>query len=206
MAQRTVQYFFSLHSPWSYLGHAAAMAVMRRHGVQLAWKPVNLLALFPESGGLPLAKRHPLRRAYRDIELQRWRAARDLPLNLRPAFWPVDITLADCAVAALAEAGADPDGFVSRAFACLWAEEGNLADRGTVASLLDAAGHDGPAILARVASGEAARTYDANTRAALDAGVFGAPTYVLDGEPFWGQDRIALLDAALTSGRPPFVG
>ena len=204
MPGRSVAYYFSLLSPWSYLGHAAFMRVVRAHDVKVVWKPIHLLALFPESGGLPLAKRHPSRRAYRDIELQRWRVERGLPLNLRPAFWPVDVGLADRIVIALAESGADPDSFVTRAFAGLWAEEDNLADEATLGRLLGDAGQDAATALARARSDETAELYAANTREALEAGVFGAPTYILDGEPFWGQDRIALLDGALAGGRAPF--
>lgn len=204
MTRQTISYFFSLQSPWSYLGHAAFMTVARDRDVEVVWKPINLLALFPESGGLPLAKRHPFRRDYRDIELQRWRIERDVPLKLRPAFWPVDIARADQIIVALAANGADPDPFVRRAFACLWAEDGNLADEATLAGLLEAAGQEAAPYLAQARSEAAAGQYAANTEEALAAGVFGAPTYILKGEPFWGQDRIELLDKALTSGRAPF--
>lgn len=205
MSQRQVVYCFSLLSPWSYLGHDAFMALARRHDASVAWRPIDLLAIFPESGGLPLAKRHPKRQAYRDIELQRWRARRGVPLKLRPAFWPLNIALADRTVAALTARGTDPDGFVRRAFAGLWAEDLDLADAATLVRLLADAGH-GPEVLTEAKAPVTAEIYDRNTREALDGGVFGAPTYLLDGEPFWGQDRLDLLDEALTSGRPPITG
>lgn len=204
MTERTLTYYFSLQSPWSYLGHAAVMDVARRHDLRVAWKPISLPKLFPDSGGLPLAKRHPLRQAYRDIELKRWRLKLGLALTLRPAFWPLDIALADRTVVALAATGSDPDRFVRRGFAGIWADDLNLADEGTIATLLAASGHDASHFLPLAQSEKMAEVYNANGSEALDAGVFGAPTYVFGGEPFWGQDRIGLLEEAIASGREPF--
>lgn len=203
MSERTLTYYFTLQSPWSYIGHADVMDVARRHGLRVVWKPISLAKLFPESGGLPLAKRHPLRQAYRDLELKRWRVKHAVPLNLRPAFWPLDASLADRTIVALANEGRDPDSFVRSGFAGIWAEDLNLADADTIAALLADSGHEPVATLARARSDESAAAYDSNGEEALEAGVFGAPTYVLGGEPFWGQDRIGLLDEALTSGRAP---
>ena len=203
--QRTITYYFTLISPWSYLGHARFMDLVARHDLAVTWKPMNLGVIFPESGGLPLARRHPLRRAYRDIELQRWRAELGLPLNLRPAYWPIDIGPADRIVIELAQSGANPDSFVRAAFAGLWVAEENLADPAVLAGCLSKGGYD-PSLAEAAQSGQTADVYAANSEEALAAGVFGAPTYILDGEPFWGQDRIPLLDQALTSGRDPFRG
>lgn len=205
MPQRALSYYFSLQSPWSYLGHDVLINLVSRHGLRLAWKPLNLLALFPESGGLPLAKRHPLRVAYRTVELQRWRDLRQVPLNVRPAYWPVDIARADRIVVALAGSGSDPDPFVRRAFAALWAEDRNLADEIVLADLLAGAGLNAGDVLARADAVATLATYEDNLKEALSSGVFGAPTYLLDGEPFWGQDRIELLEEALASGRAPIT-
>ena len=204
MSGRTLSYYFTLQSPWSYLGHAEAMAITARHRLQVLWKPINLLAVFPESGGLPLAKRHPKRQAYRDIELRRWRDKRGMSLNLRPQFWPIDIALADRTVIALAEEGVDPDAFVRAAFAGLWVKDADLTSAATIGDFLAATGSDARA-LAAAQSQATGDLYESNTREALDAGVFGAPTFIFDGEPFWGQDRLSLLDDALSSGREPFL-
>lgn len=204
MTSKTLTYHFTLQSPWSYLGHAEAMRLARGHDLEVRWKPMNLAEIFPESGGLPLAKRHPKRQAYRDIELQRWRENRGLPLNLRPAFWPFASTLPDRCVVALAHTGADPDRFVASAFAAVWVEEADLTDEAVLSRLLEASGHEPGSVIATARSNDSGATYAANAREALDAGVFGAPTYILDGEPFWGQDRLMLLEAALTTGRAPY--
>ena len=201
---RRVDYYYSLVSPWSCLGHRDFIAMARKHGVEVRYRPAAFSEVFPESGGLPLAKRHPLRQAYRLVDLQRWRERRGIPLRLHPKFWPLDPRLADRTVIALAEQGQDVEAFLPRAFAGVFVEERDLADPAVVAALLAEAGIAPEPVLAAAKSEACAATYAANTAAALEAGVFGAPSYVLDGEVFWGQDRIECLDEALTSARPPY--
>src|SRR5690348_8567945 len=104
---RNVQYFFSTVSPWAFIGHAPFLEVARRHGVTVEFRPVALGELFAETGGLPLAKRHPARQRYRLVELQRWREARGIALNIRPAHWPFNGAFTDRLVIAAIEAGID---------------------------------------------------------------------------------------------------
>lgn len=202
---RTIDCFFTTISPWAYLGHAAFVDLAERHGLSVRYRPVALVeSVYPASGGLPVAKRHPSRLRYRDVELQRWRAKRGVPFNLRPKHWPFDPTLLDCIVVALAGQGGGVDAFLLRAFSGIFAEERDLSDPRTVADLLTAAGFDAPAVMKAAVDPATTALYDANTRDALGAGVFGSPSYVLDGEVFWGQDRLELLDDALASGRASF--
>jgi 2-hydroxychromene-2-carboxylate isomerase len=202
---RRIDYYFSLISPWAYIGHRRFVEIARRHGAGVAYKPVPLTGLFPETGGLPLAKRHPARQAYRMLELQRWREKLGLDFHLKPKYWPFDAGLADRAVIALAADGADPADFVGAAFAGAWESERNLADPAVLADLLRQAGFDAPAALARADAAETRAAYEGNRLAAIEAGVFGSPSYVLNGEVFWGQDRLDLLEDALASDRAPFV-
>ena len=75
---RTLDYYFSLLSPWAYIGHASLMDIVGRHGLTVNYKPVALVQVFADTGGLPLPKRHPARQRYRMFELQRWREKRGL--------------------------------------------------------------------------------------------------------------------------------
>jgi 2-hydroxychromene-2-carboxylate isomerase len=201
---RHVSYYFSLISPWSYLGHHEFITVARKHDLAVRYKPVTLPELFPQSGGLPLAKRHPSRQGYRMMELQRWREKRQVPMQLRPKFWPFDPELGDRVVIALAAAELPVENFLPRAFAATFENDQNLADEKVLAALLTSAGVDAAAILQQAKNEVSAAVYAANLQEAIDNAVFGAPTYLLDGEVFWGQDRIGFLDAALTSGRQAF--
>jgi len=199
-----IDYYFSLISPYAWLGHAAVLDVARETGAQLRYRPVRIFDLFDATGGLPLGKRSPARQRYRLVELQRWRVQRDLPLNLAPKFFPVDIALADRCAIALIDAQLDPSGYMDAAFRALWAEERDLADPGVVVALLRAHGFDADAVMEQAATDAVAERYAANTRCAIEADLPGLPGYVLDGEPFWGQDRVDALRAALVHRRAPY--
>jgi 2-hydroxychromene-2-carboxylate isomerase len=138
------------------------------------------------------------------LELQRWRDKRGLDFHLRPAHVPFDGRLADGVVIAAIKAGHDPDAFLRRAFASVWEQQLNLADPATLVRLADDSGLPGSHLVERAASDEISAAYEQNRQDALAADVFGSPVYVLDGEVFWGQDRIELLADALKSGRAPY--
>ncbi|MFK8252404.1 2-hydroxychromene-2-carboxylate isomerase [Ancylobacter terrae] len=202
---RTIDYYFSVVSPWAALGHQPFMDVVRRHGVTVRYLPVALGEVFAETGGLPLAKRHPARQRYRLLELKRWRVRRGVPdFQLQPPYWPFNPALADRIVIAAVDAGHDPDRLLARVFAGVWREGRDLADVATLRAILGEVGL--PADLVQAAEGDAVvATYRGNRERAVGAEVFGSPAYVLDGEVFWGQDRIDLLDDALSSGRAPYT-
>lgn len=200
---RQIDYFFSVISPWAFIGHDAFMAVAARHGAQVRPRPVQLGTLFGETGGLPLARRHPARQRYRMVELQRWRAARGLDFHLTPAHWPFDAAAADRLVIAAIEAGVEVDPLLRRLMSGVWQRQENLADLAVLAAILAELGLPGE-LLQLAAADAAGSLYEANRGLAIDADVFGSPAYVLDGEVFWGQDRIEMLDAALSSGRAPY--
>jgi len=202
--QRQIDYYFSVQSPWAYIGHAAFRKVVSDYDCTVNHKPVMLVDLFSETGGLPLAKRHPVRQRYRLLELQRWRDKRGLSFHIHPAYWPFNATLADQLVIAAVEAGHDPDPFLRRAFRAVWEEQRNLADPETLVALADATGLPGRALLERAGESDMAARYANNRDEAVAADVFGSPVYVLDGEVFWGQDRIELLADALKSQRKPY--
>jgi 2-hydroxychromene-2-carboxylate isomerase len=201
---RQVDYYFSLQSPWAYIGHKLFREVVTTHGLKVNHKPVVLVDLFAETGGLPLLKRHPVRQRYRMVELQRWRDKRGLAFHLQPANWPFNARLADGVVVAAVEAGLDPDPFLRRAYAAVWEDQLNLAAAATLVKLADDCGLPGQQLVERSGTYTVSAIYEQNRQDALAADVFGSPAYVLDGEVFWGQDRIELLADALKSGRAPY--
>jgi 2-hydroxychromene-2-carboxylate isomerase len=201
---RQVDYYFSFQSPWAYIGHSVFQGVAKAYDLKVNYKPVVLVDLFSETGGLPLMKRHPVRQRYRMVELQRWRDKRELNFHLQPANWPFNARLADGVVIAAIEAGLDPEPFMRRAFAAVWEDQFNLAEPATLIKLADESGLPGKRLVERSGSDEIGAAYEQNRQDALAADVFGSPVYVLDGEVFWGQDRIELLADALKSGRAPY--
>ena len=201
---RTIDYYFSLVSPWAYIGHAHFMDIARRHELDINYKPVFLGRVFAETGGLPLAQRHPARQRYRWLELQRWREKRGLNFHLKPKHWPFDVNLADRFVIAITVGGKDPDPFLRRAYTAVWEEERDLANPVVLAELAEQAGLDSSSLMDIATGSTTEAIYALNLENAVAGDVFGSPAYVLEGEVFWGQDRLELLDDALRSGRRPY--
>lgn len=202
--QSKVDYYFSVSSPWAYIGFATFRGIVREHSLAVSYKPVLLRDVFEQTGGLPLARRHPARQRYRILELQRWREYRGLDFKLKPAFSPFDPTLVDRTVIAIVEAGLDPALFLETAHAAIWERELDLADEAVIRSLLEGSGLDARAMIDAARAPASAAVYAANQTSAVEAGVFGAPSYVIDDEIFWGQDRLELLAHRLKNGRAAY--
>jgi 2-hydroxychromene-2-carboxylate isomerase len=201
---RIIDYYFTVASPWTYLGHGLFQQIAAKHSATIRYKPMPILEVFEATGSLPLSKRPLVRQRYRWLEMQRWRDKRGLPLTLKPAHFPLDATLINSVIIALAHNGHDPAVLIGRALAGVWAEEANLNDESVIAALITGAGLSAGNVLAQARSESIATILAQNGRDAIAADVFGAPGYVLDGEVFWGQDRLELLDDALTSGRKAY--
>lgn len=196
---KTVDYFFATLSPWTYLGHQRFVDMTRKHGAAINLRPCDLGGrVFPVSGGLPLKQRAPQRQAYRMLELKRWRDFLGLPLNLEPKFFPGDGEPSSRLIIAASQLSTDAamtlTGAVLRA---CWAEERNVADPDTLHAILRENGFDPEAITRHALSAQVKATYEAYTQEAIDKGVFGAPSYIVDGELFWGQDRLDFVERAL---------
>jgi 2-hydroxychromene-2-carboxylate isomerase len=195
----TIDYYFAPNSPYVYLGHARFAAIATAAGATVRVLPVDLGGkVFPISGGLPLNKRAPQRQAYRLVELKRFSEWLDLPLNVQPKYFPVGaddaakliiaVDLKDGSAAAMKLTGA-----IARA---VWVEERNIADEGTLTSLLAEQGLHA-ARLEESHSQTVHERYEIDSQLAIDAGVFGAPSYVINGEIFWGQDRLDFVQRRL---------
>ena len=193
----TVDYFFALSSPWTYLGHQRFQALAKERGLEVNYRPASGAELFPVSGGLPVNKRAPQRQAYRMMELKRWREFLGAKLNLEPKFFPVNDQLAARAFLAGVKEGAEPSALMFSYLRAVWAEERDIADEATVAAIATENGLDGGKILEAAGSPEMEAAYKATTQEAIDRSVFGYPTWIVDGELFWGQDRLELLQRAL---------
>jgi 2-hydroxychromene-2-carboxylate isomerase len=196
----TVDYYFAPQSPWAYLGHQRLAEIAARTGASVRVMPIDLGGkVFPISGGLPLGQRAPQRQAYRLVELQRFSEYLNAPLNLKPKFFPVggDDAARLIIAADLAQGSAAAMQVAGAVLSACWAQERNIADDKVLAELLVELGL--PAALLEQSHSQAAQErYEAYTQQAIDAGVFGAPSYVVGGELFWGQDRLDFVERALS--------
>jgi 2-hydroxychromene-2-carboxylate isomerase len=194
---KIVTYYFSLASPWTYIGGKRLPGIAKATGAEFAVKPVKGGPMFEATGSLPLPKRPPSRKAYRMVELARWRDYWNLPMNLEPAFFPVDDAQAAHMVIAARQAGQDALALSNVFLACVWEKEANIADRDTLIAAANDAGFDGAALAARIGSDAVEAEYQANTDEAIANQAFGMPWYIYDGLPYWGQDRLDFLERAL---------
>ena len=196
----TVDYYFATQSPWAYLGHERFCRIARDAGAAVRVRPADYGKVFPASGGLPLGKRAPQRQAYRLVELRRFSGFLGIPMNVQPRFFPVaGDDAARLIIAVDAQDGAEAALRLSGAvFAAVWAQERDIASAPVLGELLHECGL--PAVrLEDSRSSSVQQRYEENTAAAIDAGVFGAPSYVVHGEIFWGQDRLDFLQRKLQS-------
>jgi 2-hydroxychromene-2-carboxylate isomerase len=193
-----VDYYFAPQSPWTYLGHARFAAIAAQANATVRVYPVDLGRVFPVSGGLPLPKRAPQRQAYRLVELKRFSEYLKMPMNVQPKFFPVSgDDAAKLIIAVDMHDGAESSMRIAGAvLAACWAQERNIASEATLAELLMEQGLS-PARLEQSHSQAVQQRYDADTQRAIELGVFGAPSYVIEGEMFWGQDRLDFIERRL---------
>ncbi|CAN5148674.1 2-hydroxychromene-2-carboxylate isomerase [soil metagenome] len=197
----SIDYYFTPQSPWAYLGHERFARLARAAEAEVRVLPIDLGGkVFPISGGLPLGQRAPQRQAYRLLELRRHADFLGLPLHVKPKFFPVSgddasrliiaVDLHDGTEAAMKISGA--------IFTALWAEEQHIANEKVLAELLGKCGLDAVR-LEQSYSQAVQERYELNTGQAIKAGVFGAPSYLIEGELFWGQDRLDFVERRLKS-------
>ena len=194
-----VTYYMSVTSPWTYLGSARFAEIARKHGYTVDIKPARFGEVFAKTGGLPLPKRSPERRAYRLMDMKRWRDHLKIPVNLEPKHFPADDGPASRLVIAAKLAGKDAHALATEIGKALWEKEQNITETAVLEGCARHAGLDAAAVLkAAPPEAELAALHDTFTAEAIARGVFGAPSYVLEsGEIFWGQDRLDFLDRAL---------
>ena len=199
--------YYSLSSPWAYLGGPQLQDIVRRHHVKLVLKPYDFQAIAAVTGSVPLRTRPEPRRTYHAEELARWSKSLGMPLVLQPKHYPWVVTDPDWnkrpgwMVIAAQEQGLDAFRLSHALLRALWAEERDTADADVRRAIAEENGMDGAALVAAETSPAVQALYKQYTDDAVAGGVFGAPTFILNGERFWGQDRLDFLDRALDSLR-----
>lgn len=197
-----IDYYASLNSPWTHMGAARIEALAAKFGAGLRIYPVDFGTVFAGSGGLPLPKRAPQRQAYRLQELRRWRDHLDVPINIQPKFFPSSEALTSSCVIGVRETVGDAPAIrlAHAVLRAVWQQERNPADPTTLAALMTECGLDAEEVMSLGAEPRWAERRTADTQAALERGVFGAPSYVIGDEIFWGQDRLEFVERHLARG------
>lgn len=194
---KTIDYYFWMNSDWAYLGADRLEALAQRQGAAIRYLPVDLPDVYARTGGILLGRRSPERQAYRVAELARWCRKLGIHVNPQPAHMCPDAGLASRIVIAADQAGLPVAALYKAILKAEWCDEQDISDAATLRAILLRQGLDAPALLAAAARPEARAAYRRNTDAAVEAGVFGSPSYVYRGEVFWGQDRLDMLEEAV---------
>lgn len=198
----TLLAFYGISSPWAYFGAERLAAIAKKHNAKLIHRPIRVIQA---NGGIPLRTRPDSRQKYHEVELARWRAHLDMPLNLKPKYYPCrTIETAAQAVIALQRAGVpNVDAFSFAVQRALWAEDRDIADLETLREIARATGlgEDAVALIVEPQTAEVVAEWEGNLAEAEQRGIFGTPTYVVDDELFWGQDRLDFVDRALGAAK-----
>ncbi|MBT3372916.1 MAG: 2-hydroxychromene-2-carboxylate isomerase [Rhodospirillaceae bacterium] len=193
-----VDYYASLASPYTYMGGRRLPEIIENTGADFHIKPIMGGQVMAATGGLPVAKRHPARLAYRLVELDRWKRHWSIPMNIQPKFFPVNDSNAGQMVIAARQARQDAIALSNVFLACVWEGEQDISDTATLITAANGAGFDGDGLAAKIGDATVMAEYQANTDEAIEHQVFGMPWFIHEGVPYWGQDRIRFLARALT--------
>jgi 2-hydroxychromene-2-carboxylate isomerase len=198
--ESVIDYFYFPLSPYAYLAGQDLEAIAARRGVEIAYRPVQLMRIFAETGTKPVKERPAARQRYRLADIARVARLRGMAVNPEPRHFPANpVPAAAALIAAQTAGGGDPGLLAHLLLRACWAEERDIAEDAVVRDCLERAGFD-PGLADRgMLSG--AETIERNTEEALRRGVFGAPTYAVGDALFWGQDRLPHLDAHLAEMR-----
>lgn len=202
MAARLVECFYSLSSPWMYLGGPQLTAIIAKHKAKLELRPYDFRLVVSHTGGIPLRTRPEPRQDYHALELDRWARLLEMPINLKPAHYPpTDQRPAGRMVMAAQQRGMDAMALSHAILRALWAEERDIADPHERVKIADELGLPGAHLQAAEDSASVEAEWERNNRDAIAKGVFGAPTYICEDLFLWGQDRLVFLDQHL-AGTP----
>jgi 2-hydroxychromene-2-carboxylate isomerase len=200
-AAKMVEYFYDLSSPYAYMAVDEVQLVAARCGATLVWRPFLLGGLFGELGidGPPVLEASANKRAYDKRDMARWAELRRLPYSW-PSLFPLNAVKPLRVLLQLE--GADHARAARRLFIAYWGEGADISDPACLAKLLDGEGLEGAALVQGTTDTEVKKRLFTNTKEAFERGACGAPTFFVGDLMFWGQDRLDMVERALSGWRP----
>ena len=201
--KRHLDFYFSFISLYTYIGYEAFEALVHKYDLEVTYKPIDLHAVFSVSGGLPVSKRPPQRQAYRFVEMQRWAITRNIPLVLKPKHHPSDPVIGHRMLITAMAQNLDVRAFIRNSLKILWVDDLDIKDSKVMVEVANKSGLDGELLLKDSGNQEVDAEVNRLTAEAVERQVFGTPFFFYRDEPFWGQDRLDLLEDAIQSNRDP---
>jgi len=199
MSQLFIDYYFWLNSDWAYLGADRLSDISSRFDLEINYKPVDLPDVYSRTGGVLLGERSNERQEYRVTELNRWCRKLNIHVNPNPAYMCPNADLASCIVIAADRSGIDVHELYKAILRAEWCEDRDISSASTLKDIIESCTLNATDLLDMAQSPEIISTYRSYTDEAVQVGVFGSPTYVFEGELFWGQDRLDMLVDAIES-------
>ena len=195
---KKILYFYSVASPWSYLGIKRLKEISKKYSAKIIEKPIDLVGkVFVATGGTPVPQRHISRQNYRLLELKRWGEFLNIKINQKPKFFPPkDPHLPALFCLASIDMGINMD-FSSKVLEHLWVKENDISNIDTLKLIADDLKISFEELSKLATSDKIKKIYEANTQEAINMNIFGVPSYVYNNEIFWGQDRLELLEYSL---------
>ncbi|MFY7791494.1 MAG: 2-hydroxychromene-2-carboxylate isomerase [Candidatus Fonsibacter ubiquis] len=195
---KKILYFYSVASPWSYLGIKRLKEISKKYSAQIIEKPIDLVGkVFVATGGTPVPQRHISRQNYRLLELKRWGEFLNIKINQKPKFFPPkDPHLPALFCLASIDMGINMD-FSTKVLEHLWVKENDISNIDTLKLIADDLKISFEELSKLATSDKIKKIYEANTQEAINMNIFGVPSYVYNNEIFWGQDRLELLEYSL---------
>ena len=195
-----IEYYYSVASPYAYMGIDRFQDLVKKYSLEVLEKPFDLVGkVFPETGGVPVPKRHPARQKYRLIEIERFGKKNNLKINKQPKFFPP----ADPHKAALFTIATIKNGqslnFGKEVLTKLWADEQDISQDLVLENICNKLNINFSELKKQAETEEIKNIYLSNSQEAIDKGVFGAPSFIFDDELFWGQDRLDFLEDKIKS-------
>lgn len=196
---KTIEYFYSAHSAFAYIGSKRVIEISREKNCRLVHRPVELRGVVAAAGGQPTAERTVAHINYFfGREIERWAELRKVPIvDFRPTYHDKPLDLSNGMLIAAIEQGADIDALSHALLEAHWRDDADLDNPDALAAAASGAGIDPAPLLGAALTPEIQAIHKANTDEAIARGIFGSPTYFVDGDMFYGQDHLEMLERAI---------
>lgn len=200
-----IEYFYSSHSAFAYLGSQRFMDVAKAAGRKIVHRPYDLRIGIPGVGSTDTRNRPPNHRAYYfGREIERWAEYRNAPVvDGIPTYHHNNMTLSNCMLIAAQDQSLNVDALAHKMLETHWRDDSDLADKATLTAICKDVGIAADPLFEAAEAPAINAAYEANTQEAIARSVFGSPTYFVDGDMFYGQDRLEMVERAL---KQPFKG
>jgi len=198
-----IEYYYALASPWSFIGHKTLINISNSNNLKIDPIIIDYEEMFKIMGTVPLPKRPAIRKSYRLIDIQRWADFRKVPLNIEPKYYKGEIEEPNEREAALMVTAAKTEGLNSLRLAyaisrALWVEDRFPFSTNELISIADSEGFDGEFLWTQAQNKNTKINYKKNTTHSVERGVFGMPFYIFRNQPYWGQDKLEILEYKIT--------